>query len=179
MPELAARLRTLDPAAAATIDLRNKRRVVRAVEVCVATGGRFSYHRTAWSADRPPVHGVWLLRDTEDLMVRIRARTDRLLDEEALEEVRVARRTPMSDTASRIIGWNEVCAFLDGKMSRADCLEQIRLVTRRYAKRQMTWFRGETFAETVNLSVDPDVHARAREIAAKIGATPRDKASRT
>ncbi len=175
LPALVARLRALDPAAAGTVDLRNKRRVVRALEVCVTTGGRFSDHQTAWNADRPPVPGVWLFRDADDLSARIRARTDRLLDEGALEEIRVARCSPMSDTASRIIGWNEASAFLDGRMTRADCLEQIRLATRRYAKRQMTWFRGETFAETLNLTVGPDLHACARSIAAKINTAPRDK----
>ena len=138
------------------------------MEVCIATGGRFSDHQTTWQDERPPVRGMLLVRDKEDLVERINHRAEGSLAEEGLDEVRSALRSPMSETASRIIGLKEVDAFVRGKVSRVECLEQIRLATCRYAKRQMTWFRGETFAEVVNLTPCKDIHACARIVAGRV-----------
>jgi tRNA dimethylallyltransferase len=55
-------------------------------------------------------------------------------------------------TASQTLGWREIRALLDGRMSRAECVAAIQLATRRYAKRQMTWFRRETQLEMIGLS---------------------------
>ncbi len=169
LPELVAELQRLDPTAARQVDTLNKRRVVRAVEVCMLTGGRFSDHQTAWQTARPPVRGVFLFREKSDLLERINRRTSKLLDEEALEEARTALRAPISATAARIIGLQEISSFLAGELTHAKCLERVQIATRRYAKRQMTWFRGETFDEVVNLSGGMDAHACARRIAQKIG----------
>ncbi len=168
LPDLVARLRTLDPAAAAVIDLLNKRRVVRAVEVCLATGGRFSAQRITWDKERTPVRGIFLVRDRDDLAARIDRRTNDVLSEDALEETRAALRTPMSETASRIIGLRETGSFLAGEITRAECLDRVRTATRRYAKRQMTWFRGESFESVVDLSATGDVQTLATVIAGKI-----------
>ena len=178
LPELVARLQTLDPVAAGKIDIRNKRRVVRAVEVCIATGGRFSDHQITWQEERPPTHGVLLVRDKEELAERISKRAEDLLTETSLDEVREAMRSPMSETASQIIGLKEVEAFIQGKIARTKCLEQIRLTTRRYAKRQMTWFRKEAFAGTIHLTPKSDLFACAKVIAASVlglGSSIRDK----
>ncbi len=174
LPELVAELQRLDPTAARQVDTKNKRRVVRAVEVCILTGGRFSDHQTAWQAARPPVRGTFLVREKADLMERINRRTGSLLDEEALEEARTALRAPFSATASRIIGLREIGSLLIGELSPSECLEQVRIATRRYAKRQMTWFRGEAFDEVVNLSDGPDAQACARNIARKIDTVRQD-----
>lgn len=170
LPQLLARLQMLDPAAAASIDTRNKRRVVRAVEVCITTQARFSDLQTAWRRVRPPVHGMFLFRDRGDLAERIDHRTSGLLSAEALAETRSALLTPFSDTAARIIGLKELGAFLEGRITGAGCLDSVRTATRRYAKRQMTWFRGESFDGTVNLSANVDMKACARMIADKISA---------
>ena len=173
LPDLIGRLAALDPVAAGKIDRLNKRRVVRAVEVCIVTGGRFSDHQTTWQADRPPVRGMLLVRDKEDLAQRIKRRAEGLLEAEGLDEVRSAAAAPVSGTAAGIIGWREVNAFLAGQTSRSECLEQVQRATRRYAKRQMTWFRGELFDETVNLTACDEVRACARTIADRIGAARR------
>ena len=170
LAELVARLQTLDPPAAARIDPHNLRRVVRALEVCLTTGGRFSDHQTAWQTARPPVRGVFVFRDKTDLTARIDLRAGGLVDDESLAEIRPALRSPLSDTASRIIGLREIGAFLAGEITAPECLEQVRNATRRYAKRQMTWFRGESFEEVINLSAHEDVHACARLLAEKMDA---------
>ncbi len=169
LPGLVAKLQVLDPVAAGKIDTLNKRRVVRALEVCITTGGCFSDHQTTWQIDRPPVRGVLLVRDKDDLSGRINRRSEDSLIEESLDEARAAMRAPLSETAARIIGLKDVEAFLQGEISRAECLERIRLATRRYAKRQMTWFRGETFAEVVNLTTCQNIRACARMIAERVG----------
>lgn len=167
---LMAQLESLDPATAAGIDRHNKRRVVRAVEICLLTGRPVSELRTSWQAEKQTVRGVLVVRDRDDLAGRISRRTAALLDESSVEEVRVALHQPVSDTAAGIIGFAEVAALLYGQISRAECLERIETATRRYAKRQMTWFRREAFAETIHLTTNSDVEAIARTLAARITA---------
>ena len=167
---LVARLEELDPATAAVIDRRNKRRVVRAVEICLATGRPVSEQRTAWQDAERPVRGVFLVRERGDLVARIRQRTESLLEEPGLEEVREALLAPVSDTAAGIIGLAEIAAWLAGDTDRAGCLECIETATRRYAKRQMTWFRREAFQETIPLSAGTDPEALAHALAGKIAA---------
>lgn len=169
LPELLAKLQAVDPVAAARIDSCNKRRVIRALEVCMATGGRFSDHQDGWNEARPPINGVFFVRDRDDLAARIDRRARCLLDHDALEEIRTALLSPFSETASRIIGLREIGTLLAGEITRSECLERMQTATRRYAKRQMTWFRGESFDEVVNLSSGVDIEACARAIAAKIG----------
>lgn len=171
LPELITRLETLDPAAATVIDRRNKRRVVRAVEVCLLTGRPVSAQRTSWQEAPRPVRGVLLIRDRDDLAARIRRRTEFLLEEPGLEEVRDARRGAVSETAAGIIGLADVGALLAGEISREQCRERIEAATRRYAKRQMTWFRRESFSETIRLTVDTDLETCAQALAAAIRKT--------
>lgn len=171
LPALIARLESLDPAAAAVIDRRNKRRVVRAVEVCLATGRRFSEQRTAW--DERPVRGMLLTRDRDDLAARIHRRTLSLLDEDGLREVEGTLSRPVSHTAVGIIGLADIGAMLAGSIGCEECLESIEIATRQYAKRQMTWFRRQSFEQTVHLTDDVDIEALVDTVAAKIGDAPR------
>ena len=169
LPGLTAKLESLDPVAVAVIDRSNKRRLVRAVEVCMITGRRFSELQTVWKNERAPVHGLYLLREKKDLLGRIQHRVDALLEDDSLDEVRQALDSPLSDTAASIIGLTAIRALLMGDATRSACLESIQVATRRYAKRQMTWFRGESFEETVDLTAGMDTEECARFIAGKIG----------
>ncbi len=168
LPDLVARLEALDPSAAATVDRHNKRRVLRAVEICLLTGERASEQRTAWQERDRPVRGAFVVREREELAARIRQRTAALLDELGMEEVRAAMRGVISETAAGIIGLREMAAFLAGEITRAECLERIETATRRYAKRQMTWFRRETFEETIHLTEGSDLEATAQGLAMRI-----------
>ena len=168
LPDLLARLEAVDPTAAATIDRHNKRRVVRALEVCLLTGGRVSEQRTAWQEASQTVRGAFVLRDRDELAARIQRRAAALLEEPCVEEVRAALCETISDTAVGVIGLPAIAAFLAGETTRAECLERIEGATRRYAKRQMTWFRREAFEETIHLTAASDLEITAQALAARI-----------
>ena len=147
--ELVAQLTTLDPMTATTIDLRNRRRLIRAIEICVASGAPASAQRVSTEPLEKPI-GVLVYREREELLARINQRVVRMLEEGAIEEVRQAG--PMSATSSKMIGFNEILQLHAGEISRAECVEKIQQATRQYAKRQLTWFRRQTNFESLNLS---------------------------
>ncbi|MDB6153780.1 MAG: miaa: trna dimethylallyltransferase [Chthoniobacteraceae bacterium] len=140
--ELQACLLQYDPVAAAAIDLKNPRRVIRAVEVCILTGKPFSSFRQQWNTPAPHVQGIVLMAERTGLYERINRRTDNMFKEGVVEEVRDAG--PIGSTAAQAIGLREIRACCEGLISKAQCIESIQLATRRYAKRQITWFRKET-----------------------------------
>jgi len=162
--ELRSRLIALDPQAAGKIDMRNRRRVVRALEICLTTGRRASAQRTQWhivagvvDPGRPgstiPAtdRGVFVFRDRGELYARINQRVEVMFESGVIEEVRAAGA--MSSTASQMIGLREIRELLEGKMSILQCVAAIQQSTRRYAKRQLTWFRRQTSFEPLNLSL--------------------------
>jgi tRNA dimethylallyltransferase len=153
--ELRARLMKLDPESARKIDMKNRRRVTRALEICLLSGKPASQQRTNWSVPKgsgaATTRGVFVFRDREDLYQRINQRVQKMFDAGVIEEVRAAGA--MSATASRMIGCREIRDLLEGKMSILQCIAQIQQATRRYAKRQLTWFRSQTNFEPLNLSV--------------------------
>jgi tRNA A37 N6-isopentenylltransferase MiaA len=106
-------------------------------------------HRDWKAVDVKPA-GVFVLRDREELHERINRRVAAMFERDVIEEVRGAG--VMSSTASKMIGLREVQQLLDGKMSILQCIAAIQQATRRYAKRQLTWFRHQTNFPPLNLS---------------------------
>jgi len=167
LEELRQKLLRLDADAVRKIDLRNRRRVVRALEICLLTGKPVSSQRTQWSEDvvaaavsggslpmRTPaaaMRGVFVFRERNELYERINRRVEAMFDAGVIEEVRMAGA--MSETASKMIGLREIRELLDGKMSILQCVAAIQQATRRYAKRQLTWFRRQTNFQPLNLSL--------------------------
>ena len=148
--ELRSQLMQLDPETAREIDPKNRRRLVRALEICIATGKRTSEQRRQWAvADSPS--GVFVFRDRDELYTRINNRVEAMFENGVIEEVRAAEA--MSSTASKMIGWREIHQLLAAKMSILQCVAAIQQATRRYAKRQLTWFRRQTNFEPLNLSL--------------------------
>ena len=147
------RLRMLDPAAADLIDTKNKRRVIRAIEICEATGQPLSASRITWQrAEESRIeNGFYLTRDRAELNERIGHRVDAMLSAGVLEELASQAQRAFSITSAQIIGLREWRAYLRGEIDLPHCLDAIKTGTRQYAKRQMTWFRKSGFA-TVNLS---------------------------
>ncbi|PWU11271.1 MAG: tRNA (adenosine(37)-N6)-dimethylallyltransferase MiaA, partial [Verrucomicrobia bacterium] len=151
LPTLQERLLRIDPNAVTEIDMRNPRRVLRAVEICELSGHPLKTFRS----QRGPISAVrgWtLLRDREELHRRISVNVDHMWKKGVVQEVEAIRQR-VGDTASRSIGFREILKFLDGKLSETECRKAICLATRRYAKRQLTWFRHQTTFKTLNLSV--------------------------
>ncbi len=153
-PTLFARLRLLDPVCAGGIDAQNKRRLVRAVEVCLVSGRPFSEQRNDWlphDPDPAPM-GLFLFRERGDLSARIEARVASIFAAGVLDEVRSLSPAALSETAARIIGLADIRLHLAGELSLAACQERLKAATRQYAKRQMTWFKREHVFAPVDLS---------------------------
>src|SRR5438876_7306612 len=155
LDELRSRLIELDSEAAGKIDMKNRRRVVRAVEICLRTGKPVSeVVAGVGDSGQPgsiPATGVFVFRDREELYARINQRVEAIFESGVIEEVRAAGE--VSATASQMIGFREIHELLDGKMSISQCIAAIQQATRRYAKRQLTWFRRQTNFPPLNLSL--------------------------
>ncbi len=147
--ERVSRLLALDPAAGQSVSLTNPRYVQRALEIAILTGRPVAAQRTSFATGpRPGVRGIFLHRDRDELYARINARTLAMLEDGALDEVRTLP-PEISTTAAKTIGLRELRAVLAGQMALSDAIAAIQQTTRRYAKRQETWFRRETWMETV------------------------------
>ena len=156
LDELLSQLNELDPQTARKIDVKNRRRLVRALEICLLIGKPAS-EVVAGGADpgRPgspiPATGVFVFRDREELYERINQRVEAMFENGVIEEVGASGAT--SATASQMIGLREICELLEGRMSLSQCIAEIQQATRRYAKRQLTWFRRQTNFLPLNLSL--------------------------
>ena len=160
LEELRSQLIAIDPQTAREIDMQNRRRLVRAVEICLLTGKAVSTQRTQWRSvagvvdpDRQPsmTHGTFVFRDRDQLYTRINNRVEAMFENGVIEEVRAAGA--ISSTASKMIGLHEIRELLAGQMSMLQCIAAIQQGTRRYAKRQLTWFRRQSNFEPLNLSL--------------------------
>jgi len=159
LPELLGRLQALDPEALAAIDIKNPRRVLRALEVCLETGKPFSSFRQEWKTV-PHFHGVLLERSREELYQRIERRTVMMFNEGVMEEVSAALAAgEVSPTAQQVIGWRELTALLRGELSQTAAIAAIQQTTRHYAKRQLTWFKREPMLVPVSLTDTRDFSA--------------------
>ncbi len=163
LDQLRVKLAEIDPETARKIDMKNRRRLVGAIEICLTSGKPASVQRSEWKSvagvadcgwPRSAIlatTGIFVFRDREDLYERINRRVDAMFEKGVIEEVRTAGA--MSTTASQMIGLREIRELLAGKMSILQCVAAIQQGTRRYAKRQLTWFRRQTSFQPLNLSL--------------------------
>lgn len=140
-----AELRRVDPVAAATILPTDGRRLVRAVEVVELTGRPFAASAPTKGQPRWDTHLIGLDRETELLDSRIALRTERMFDTGLIEEVERLIPLGLRDgvTARRAIGYQQALEVLDGTMTRAEAIETTAAGTRRYVRRQRSWFRRD------------------------------------
>ncbi len=137
-------LKRMDPEAAKTIDLKNPRRVIRALEVITFTGKPFSEQRLrAKPAVDPLVIGP--SRSREELYERIDAAVDDMVKRGWVQEIRrlLGRGVPEDAPAMSSIGYRELAAFVRGACSLEEAVKRAKHATHQYAKRQMTWFKRD------------------------------------
>ncbi len=158
LDQLRQKILELDPETARRIDLKNRRRLVRAIEICLLSGKPASAVAGIVDPGRPrsPIAatGVFVFRDREELYQRINRRVEAVFECGVIEEVRAAG--PLSSTASQMIGLREIKQLLTGPGragSISQGIAQIQRATRRYAKRQLTWFRHQSNFSLLNLSL--------------------------
>ncbi len=163
LPVLASRLSALDPAGAESTNLLNKRYVIRALEICLQSGRPMSEIKNEWESAAPAFDGILLNRDRQELYARINQRTIAMLDEGLLDEV-ASLPEEISATAEKAIGIREARLHNAGEISREECIEMIQTSTRRYAKRQVTWFRREKGFQSIELPSDASTESTVETI---------------
>lgn len=137
---LARELEKLDKESYESIDIANGQRVVRALEVCLMTGRPFSGFKTARAKKRNfLIEKRGLIRPRDEIYRRIEARVDRMMEEGLLEEARSVLNL-RDFPALQTVGYKELFDHFDGKYSLEKAVELIKRNTRRYAKRQLSWW---------------------------------------
>ena len=143
VPALVARLAELAPAVAASVDTQNPRRVIRALEVALLGGDA----QTTLPSDPVRWHEATRIlgvhSERAELVARLDRRVDRMWEAGLLDEVRalIPEGVREGPTASRAIGYAQALAQLDGRLSEAEAIAETQALTRRYARRQVSWFR--------------------------------------
>jgi len=140
---MAEELRKLDPEYCETADLQNSQRVVRALEVCLNSGRAFSSFHKKNSIERSfNIIKIGIERPRQQLYERINLRMDLMLKNGLIEEAR-GLINYRNHNALQTVGYKEVFEFLDGNYDFATMVDLLKRNSRRYAKRQMTWFKNQ------------------------------------
>ena len=146
MEHMLSRLKAVDPDSAARLHLADRKRIIRALEVYEETGKTITEHNLETQAVPDKYQPVWLGLTYEPrqlLYDRIDLRVDNMLEQGLLEEIRslLDHGIPRQCTAMQAIGYKEFLPVLDGSEQLETAVEQVKQGSRRYAKRQLTWFR--------------------------------------
>lgn len=139
---LLERLHKIDPYAVARIDIHNRRRVLRAIEICELSGKSLKSFRTS-SQKIFAIQALVLVRKREELYSRIVSRVHYMWEQGVAREI-IRMQSQIGKTASQAIGLKEISAWIKGKLTKAECQNAICAATYRYAKRQLTWFKNQT-----------------------------------
>jgi len=150
-----AQLKVLDPDFYDEVDLKNYKRVIHALEVCLMTGKPYSSFRTKTKKERPfKIIKVGLMREREELYERINARVDKMMEQGLLEEAR--RFYPQRHLNSlNTVGYKELFKYLDEEWTLDFAIEKIKQNTRIYSRKQMTWFKRDKEINWINMSDMP------------------------
>ena len=163
------KLKTVDPARAEKLAPSDRRRIVRALEVWTLTGKTITEHDEETRRLPPRYEAgriVLTYADRAALYARIDRRVDEMAEEGLFEEVEALLRSgvPADCTAMQAIGYKEAARALRGEISRSDALDLIKQASRRYAKRQLTWFRRAEGALWIEWTGEPDFAAAMERI---------------
>jgi tRNA dimethylallyltransferase len=173
LEQLLAELRERDPAAYKIIDRKNPRRVTRAVEVIRLTGKPFSQPRADWNTphvSRFTPHFYCFTRPPTDLHARINTRVDAMFARGLVDETRELLKRGLAEnkTAMQAIGYRQVVEHLRGERPLKETVELVKIRTRQFAKRQLTWFRARKNLEWMELKPDESPEKCAQNICVAI-----------
>ena len=143
LEELCKLLKTLDPEHYEIVDRQNPRRVVHALEICLMTGKTYTSFRTNEKKERPfQIIKIAINRNREELYERINHRVDQMMEDGLLEEAqRLYNQRNLN--ALNTVGYKEMFACFDGTWSLEEAIERLKGNTRRYARKQLTWFKKD------------------------------------
>jgi tRNA dimethylallyltransferase len=171
LAELLRELAERDPLTYERIDRQNPRRVIRAIEVIRLTGQPFSTQRADWQPStldsRPSTRCFGLARAAADLHRRIEARVDAMFRRGWVAETEqlLKRGLDRNRTAMQALGYRQIVEHLRGERSLPETIGLVKIRTRQFAKRQMTWFRRQLRLNWINLEPQGSAEALARTIA--------------
>jgi tRNA dimethylallyltransferase len=156
LEKLLEELRECDPATFEKIDRQNPRRVIRAVEVIRLTGRKFSEQRAEWETQNPKPktqNYFSFTRSAADLQRRINMRVDEMFARGLVDETRDLLKHGLAENkfAMQAIGYREVVEHLRGERGLAETIELVKIKTRQFAKRQLTWFRRHGNCQWIEL----------------------------
>lgn len=143
---LLERLREIDPETASTLHENNVGRVIRALEVYKTTGHTISEAKKNSRLNPSPYNFAMItldFADREQLRRRINERVDKMAENGLVDEARACFLQENRPTAAQAIGCKELYPYFRGEKSLSECLDELKLRTRQYAKRQLTWFRRD------------------------------------
>jgi len=162
---LREKLKRLDPIYYDFVDQSNPVRLIRAIEVCLLTGNTYSSLRNQVHENRPfEVVKIVLNRPKVELHKRIELRADQMIEQGLVDEVKSLIPFRIQNSL-KTVGYKEIFQYLDGEISMDQALENIKTNTRRYAKRQLTWFRRDLNYQWIDVD---DVNATVNLIVDKI-----------
>jgi tRNA dimethylallyltransferase len=157
LESLFKKVQEVDPDSAQTILPQDRQRLLRALEVSMQTGRKFSEVRNDRKGGVGRVKTFWLDRERTTLYANIDKRVLQMVEDGWKEEVEaLLERVPLNAPAWQSLGYKEWISCIQGKMSEKEVIETVQQGTRRYAKRQITWFRHQTVAERVDLDIPFD-----------------------
>ncbi|MBR5202035.1 MAG: tRNA (adenosine(37)-N6)-dimethylallyltransferase MiaA [Clostridia bacterium] len=156
-------LNEIDPETASRLHLNDKSRIIRALEIYKLTGKTLTEQKVLSRLEETPYDVLYIginYRDRNILYDRINLRVDLMIENGLLEEAEDFYNIPADKTACQAIGYKELAPYFRDELTLEDCVEKLKLETRHYAKRQLTWFRKN---ENVNW-IYPDDYANSQEM---------------
>ena len=170
-------LRAIDPEAAARLHLKDEKRILRALEVWQETGKTITEHNRETQAVPPRYEAVYIGLDFEnrdDLRARIDRRVDIMVEDGLLQEVRdlLSSGIPHTATALQAIGYKQFLAVEEGRATVEEAVEEVKLRSRQYAKRQLTWLRRNEAIHWLRWGKEPNFQEalqKATEILTALG----------
>lgn len=152
--QLIAQLQQLDPQGATQTNLKNRRYVTRALEICILAEQPMSKLKTDWANSNTQtekhLRGILLDWEREELRQRIKTRTEQIIKSGAIPEV--ASLKNLSKTCEKAIGIRDILSHLNNEITQDRCQELIYFATCQYAKRQRTWFNKEQWLTPINIT---------------------------
>ena len=158
-----SRLREIDPETAERLHLKDKSRIIRALEIYKLTGKTMTEQKILSREEESPYDVLYIginYRDRNVLYDRINLRVDIMLQNGLLEEAKDFYDTSSNTTACQAIGYKELAPYFKGEKSLEECVEKLKQETRHYAKRQLTWFRKN---ENINW-IYPDDYSNSKDL---------------
>lgn len=143
LDRLCAELKLLDPEYYSTVDLKNPKRVIHALEICYMTGKTYTSFRTGNKKQRPfDIIKIGLCRDREELYERINKRVDIMIKEGLVDEVKSVYEYRNLNSLNTV-GYKEIIQYLEGNCTLEFAIEKVKQNSRIYSRKQMTWFKRD------------------------------------